>query len=378
MAKRPTIPLQTQNELWARAAGRCQFRGCNIIVYKDSLTNQSSNLGVISHIVAFSPQGPRGDAVRSKVLEKDIKNLILTCRDHGKLIDDASLVQEYPEQLLLEFKHDHETRIRRVTESIPNQTTYVLIVQVPIDGLDFSIQAADAHRAIQPKYPAEEHPMRIDLTATPIVIEGDLWFRMMASMIKEQLDRYLVRRNAQPVSSLSVFALAPIPLLIYLGHQLGSITNVELYQYQQNKSWVWANACQKYGSFEHIPTSDFSLVDTPIALIFSVSGFVDHKTIAKILGSDVQIYEIRAEKPSRSFLQSKEQIKAFAHEIQTMLNALRQVHYHRRPIHVFSALPAPLAIEFGRHIRSLDTPFVLYEYEKSNHSYRQALRLNDE
>jgi hypothetical protein len=32
---RPSIPLAVQNELWARAAGRCEFRGCNELVYLD-------------------------------------------------------------------------------------------------------------------------------------------------------------------------------------------------------------------------------------------------------------------------------------------------------------------------------------------------------
>src|SRR4051812_47249225 len=75
---RPSIPLSTQNELWARAAGRCEFRGCNELVFLDRLTQKRSNISAISHIVAYSPEGPRGDAIRSKRLEKDIANLILT------------------------------------------------------------------------------------------------------------------------------------------------------------------------------------------------------------------------------------------------------------------------------------------------------------
>src|SRR5947207_2633788 len=104
---RPTIPEQIQRELWARAAGRCEFRGCNKLLYKDGLTQKRSNLAVISHIVAFSPDGPRGDSIRSQQLEKNINNLMLTCRDHGKIIDDKEREMEYPEQLLIEFKREH-------------------------------------------------------------------------------------------------------------------------------------------------------------------------------------------------------------------------------------------------------------------------------
>ncbi len=37
---------------------------------------------------------------------------MLTCRDHGKIIDDKGREEEYPEELLLEFKREHERRVR--------------------------------------------------------------------------------------------------------------------------------------------------------------------------------------------------------------------------------------------------------------------------
>jgi hypothetical protein len=86
-------------------------------LYKDGLTQKRSNLAITSHIVAFSPDGPRGDPYRSKQLEKAMANLMLTCRDHGKIIDDKTREDDYPEHLLLEFKREHEQRIRLLTES---------------------------------------------------------------------------------------------------------------------------------------------------------------------------------------------------------------------------------------------------------------------
>lgn len=153
---RPTIPQQTVSELWGRAAGRCEFRGCNELLYRDGLTQQRSNLAIISHIVAFSPDGPRGEPIRSKGLEKDSRNLMLTCRVHGKIIDDKAMVADYPEKLLLEMKHEHEQRVRMLTKSKEDAQTHILLLQAPIDGRDFSINPTDAFRAILPRYPAEE------------------------------------------------------------------------------------------------------------------------------------------------------------------------------------------------------------------------------
>ena len=38
--RRPTIPQDIKRELWIKAGGRCEFRGCNKYLYKDGVTKQ--------------------------------------------------------------------------------------------------------------------------------------------------------------------------------------------------------------------------------------------------------------------------------------------------------------------------------------------------
>ena len=38
------IKKEVERELWARAAGRCQFHGCNVLLYKSSITQETVNL----------------------------------------------------------------------------------------------------------------------------------------------------------------------------------------------------------------------------------------------------------------------------------------------------------------------------------------------
>jgi hypothetical protein len=97
-------------------------------VYLDPLTQKRSNVSAISHIVAYSPGGPRGDAIRSGELRVDIRNLMLTCQVHGKIIDDADKVAEYPEAPLLGFKKEHEDRIQMLTAIREDAQTHVLLV----------------------------------------------------------------------------------------------------------------------------------------------------------------------------------------------------------------------------------------------------------
>ena len=44
--------------LCARSAGRCQFRGCNKVLFRDGITLEEFNNSNVAHIVASSPDGP--------------------------------------------------------------------------------------------------------------------------------------------------------------------------------------------------------------------------------------------------------------------------------------------------------------------------------
>ena len=81
------ISSMNQNLLWAISGGRCEYDGCNEVLYTDILTKKRYNTAYIAHIVADSPDGPRGDTERSSLLANNISNLMLLCDRHHRLID---------------------------------------------------------------------------------------------------------------------------------------------------------------------------------------------------------------------------------------------------------------------------------------------------
>src|SRR5882757_5237499 len=96
------VSPKTRAVIWARSAGRCNY--CNALLIGDLISgNDGGNFGLIAHIVAEEPNGPRGDPVRSPLLGDDPANLMLMCHVHHKLIDVDELAN-YPEQRLLEMK----------------------------------------------------------------------------------------------------------------------------------------------------------------------------------------------------------------------------------------------------------------------------------
>src|ERR1700716_1769833 len=100
------VSSKTRAVLWARGAGRCHY--CNTSLIGDYISGkENANFGFVAHIEADKPTGPRGEAVRSPLLEEDVSNLMLMCYPHHKLIDRDEL-DKSPEQRLLDMKTAHE------------------------------------------------------------------------------------------------------------------------------------------------------------------------------------------------------------------------------------------------------------------------------
>src|SRR5690349_4729616 len=81
------INSTTVLQLYVMAGGRCEFQGCNRPLIKHHLTQQYGNFGEVAHIVAFSPQGPRGALGARPTNIHDLSNLMLLCADCHKEID---------------------------------------------------------------------------------------------------------------------------------------------------------------------------------------------------------------------------------------------------------------------------------------------------
>ena len=402
-SRRP-IPPQTLRELWARSAGRCEFRGCNEPLYRDTLTQARANLAHISHIVAWSPGGPRGDLVRSPLLARDISNLMLTCRKHGKVIDDPALVANYPESLLLAYKLEHELRIRMLTEVTEDSQTHVLLLQAPIDSRRSFIDPAAAFRAILPRYSAEEEPMRIDLTGMRIPTTTDSYFRVAAECITQEWQRC---SSGRTITRVAVFALAPVPLLIHFGHLLGDLEHVDLYQrHRDSQDWTWkrergergeegsrglperqeataATAAMQEGDDVREVLYDVLLPETPddgtspIAVVLSVSASIGQDEVHRAIGAAPRVYEIRARSPGLDFLASRKHFELFGYEFRKLLEVLYEPTAQPRIVHLFAAVPAPVAIEFARAIKPHHPPFLVYEFDKAGRARIPALAIND-
>src|SRR5947207_3154594 len=107
--------------LWGRAAGCCSICKIQITVGKESVTD-AYPFGENAHIVAESPDGPRGDASFPDTLLNHYLNLILLCPNCHTKVDQAP--EDYPVEKLHQLKRDHEDHVAGSRSKPPDKDSY--------------------------------------------------------------------------------------------------------------------------------------------------------------------------------------------------------------------------------------------------------------
>jgi SMODS-associated and fused to various effectors sensor domain len=347
MAK-TTIPQKIQSALWARAGGRCQYRGCNEDLVGDLISGrEDGTFGFIAHIVGDSVEGPRGDAVRSPLLARALENLMLMCARHHKLIDVVN-VDAHPEAVLLAMKVEHENRINVVAAIDEDRASHVIRFGANIGENEALVSTRAIFAAMPPDYhPASGQTIDLELVGCGYRDdEPEYWIFQRDNLRRQFETKVRGRVERQEVRHLSVFALAPQPLLIELGRLLCDIVPATVRQrHREPATWAWQRDPARI-AFAVSPPAEGRA--GPIALKLGVSATIADKRIANVLGEDVAIWSVTTENPHNDILRSPKDQAAFRQLMRPLFDRIKDAHGEGAVIHVFPAMPASLAVEFGR------------------------------
>ena len=103
--------------LWANAAGRCSFTGCEERLTIEQSANVSPyTLGEMAHIKGEKAGSNRHDESQTNEERNGYENLILLCPNHHTLIDKPENEEVYSADLLLKMKIMHENNISKRLE----------------------------------------------------------------------------------------------------------------------------------------------------------------------------------------------------------------------------------------------------------------------
>ena len=386
--KKPTSPVKLARDipdatrciLWGITGGRCEFSGCNKPVYEHALTALHLNLADVAHVVAFSEEGPRGEDERPDDIHA-LSNLMLLCKECHKLIDDKP--EKFPRDRLKAFKHEHEARIKLVTGLGPDMHTTVVQLKAKVAGRDVDIPITHVYDAVTPRWPTSQQGFVIDLTG--ISVDSDVGAQAAAHKINAEVrNLYAPGMDAAKTRHISLFALAPMPVLMHLGARLSDKIAIDFFQRHRDMKaspWQWRNDAQPAEfDVERVQTGTEK---DKVAFVLSLSGKVSRTSLPPDIDDRFSIYEVtlKGVPPSPDFLRAREDLDRFRHLYRRFLAELVREHGVVKEMHVFPAAPAPIAVALGHDLLPKVHPDLLaYDFDKTTGGFNLKLRItrNDE
>lgn len=366
------IPQKVIQTLWVIAGGRCEFDGCNKPLWYDILTKRGCNSAYVAHIIADSPNGPRGDEVLSSKKCKDLDNLMLLCDTHHRMIDDKENVGRYSVEVLRHMKKVHEERIGYLTSLKDKDLSHIIFYTANIGNNVLRINPEEAIDAILPEFfPADKNPIELScINSAYKDYEDKFWDHERNQLNKKYQTKVKSRIEDGEIKHLSVFALAPQPLLIELGRLISDIQPAVIYQkHREPNTWKWLEDTEP---FDYIVKEPEKLYDT-VALNLSLSGIIDNDRIISVLGNETSIWTITVKNPNNDLIKSRKQLSLFRKNMREAYNRIKTVHGQNNRIHIFPACPASIATEIGRvWMPKADLPLVLYDQNNKHNRFIHA------
>lgn len=372
-----SIPEPVRYMLWGKAAGRCQFNGCNKPVWKNPVTQEEVNIAQAAHIYAFSEGGPRGNEGIDDDDLNAFDNLLLTCHACHKTIDTKGKDLRYSVELLQKWKARHESRIERVTGIDPDHHSHVVLFGRGIGDVQSPLRYDLASDAMFPgHYPATDRAIELGTGVSERTERDDEFWRLELADLEKRFGRLLREPLSDgDISHLSIFALAPMPLLIRLGTLLTDIRDVEVYQLHRNpKGWRWPSEDKTLAIELQEPEST---AGAP-ALVISLSATISDDRIHRVLGEDVSIWRLTIPEPTQECIRSRADLHAFYLEALKAMDAIKATHGETHPLSIFPAAPVSTMVQLGLARQpKADLEWIIYDEVKELGGFVEAIRIGN-
>jgi len=366
MAKEVTrnISQAVRCMLWGKAAGRCEFAGCNRPLWKSSITQEQVNIAQNAHIYSFSDGGPRGNEDIAAAELNELPNLMLVCHQCHRKMDQEKDGGRYSAQLLQQMKAEHERRIEIVTGIDVNRRSHVVLYGANVGDHSSPLSfRATASRLFPDRFPAEDQAIELGMVNSMLVDrDKEFWRAEYRQLVRTFASRVKERLAAGEIEHLSLFALAPQPLLILLGSLLTDIPQADVFQLMREpQGWGWDSEGGPAG---------FSLIEPeaatgPPALILSLSATVHEDRVTAVLGPEATLWHVTVPEPHNDFLRTRGQVREFRQLMRRALDQIKAAHGQNALLHVFPAMPVSLAVELGRiHMPKADLMLRIYDQQR--------------
>lgn len=379
---RSRIAEPVRERLWGKSAGRCVL--CARSVIDDKTFWHDINVGELAHNVGASDgaNSPRGNSALTAQQRSDEENLLLLCHDCHRRIDSEAHRGDYSVEFLREKKAEHERRVREVTDFPTLRSAIVLRVTATIRG---------THSPASPRQISEslrsEGLTGLGASTRNGIFAVDLpdaetnewsWAKAVGD-----LDR-AVERVAEAVAAgdcetVAVMALAPIPILTYLGSRLDDKTEMILFPRRRTDdvaAWSWPADITREPVQFLVSAGEPNPATADVCVLVNVSGTISSEFLPTPLREAPQlIIEPNGATPSPDLIASKADLESFAGAWRNALASIEASWPNAVRVHVLAAVPTTVAIAMGRHhMRDAHPDLHLYQ-RRSDGTYDAVLEV---
>jgi hypothetical protein len=300
---------------------------------------------------------------------------MLVCHDCHKIIDADKKGERYSAKILGQWKNEHERRIAIVAGVHPSKKSHVILYGENIGEEKSLVQPEHAKEALFPRrYPADERPVCLSMRWEGKDEQPEYWSTESSNLVvafSKQIQPLIKEGNP---GLFSVFALAPMPLLIKLGSLFTDKIDVDVYQLHREpfQSWHWLQGPNPTNFIIKRPVT----TKGPPVLVISLSDSIAQDRVWSTVGKDISIWELTIEQPHNDFLKSMDQLSQYREAVRRLLAAIGQAHGLATPLSIFPAMPVACAVEMGRvRMPKACMPLVIYDQNHKLNKFISVLTI---
>lgn len=229
--------------------------------------------------------------------------------------------------------------------------TYSAMIAADSPQIDFELACKALAKDVDPS----EHPFEIK-NENPVNDEIVFWKNEVAFMVKK-VNELFTTMSVTKKTHVSLFALAPMPLLIKLGSLLNEKYQIDVYQKHRNPD-NWNRLDEEGQAYIIKRPGDMG---KKAVLVISLSAPIRAR-INRYYGDEASIWEITVANPNMDMLRSEQQQDDFREIMRNLLTEISNTG-HDNVIAVHMAMPAACAVELGRvWMPKGHRPLELYDY----------------
>jgi 5-methylcytosine-specific restriction endonuclease McrA len=377
--KRKDILPSVRTAVWARAAGCC-VRCHRNLVGSGSTFLHSVLMAELAHNVGATGSAGSPRALAEEVENREAEeNLLLLCHECHRTVDNPDHAAYFTVDVLRRMKQEHEARVRAAATSGGMPQTAALRVGGLVRGaMSMASQRQTADALLSDGYLGQvEGRWQGDFLAE---IKGSpsrpSYWAAAQDEINDALSLVEQAVSGGRVDHLSVFAIAPVPLLVYLGSRLDDKTDTRLYQKHRDgdQGWRWDSAAPAREFDTAVPAEVSPRADAVLAV--SLTASIDKGNLPEAL-QDLPYFEIRPSDANfgPGVISHPDTLRNFAAVWRDLLAAVEGKCPGSTRWHLIAACPVTAAVEAGRSfMRGAHPPVSVYQ--RDGNSYACVLQVN--